>query len=77
MAQRHKTESKPADWSANTTLKLLRQQLEELQKFKGKNYREAQHEEDAWQQFTSNVIIHGFGEGSQNLRPFQRRTLGW
>ena len=70
MAQRRKSESKPADWPANTTLKLLRQQLEELQKFKDKNYREVQHDEDAWQQFTSNVIIHGFGEDSQNLGHF-------
>src|SRR5712691_9451866 len=70
MAQRRKAETKPADWPANTALKLLRQQLEELQKFRGKNFREVEHDEDAWQQFTGNVIIHGFGEDSQNVRHF-------
>ncbi len=70
MAQRRKPESRPADWPPDTTLKLLCQQLEELQKFRGKNHRDVEHDEDAWQQFTGNVIIHGFGEGSQNLSHF-------
>ncbi len=70
MPKGRKLESKPADWPADTALKLLRQQLEELRTFRGQNYREVAHDEDAWIQFTGNVIIHGFGEGSQNLGHF-------
>jgi hypothetical protein len=67
MARSRKPEPKQADWPPDKTLRHLRQQLDELQKLKGRNYQEAEHEEEAWTQFTVNVFIHGFGEASQNL----------
>jgi hypothetical protein len=62
-----KPEAKGPDWPREQTLGLLRRQLEELQKFRGRTYREAEHEEETWQQFTRNIIIHGFGEASANV----------
>jgi hypothetical protein len=62
-----KPEAKGPDWPRERTLSLLRQQLEELQKFRGRTYRDAEHEEETWQQFTRNIIIHGFGEASTNV----------
>jgi len=70
MAKSRKPEPKEPDWAPGKTLHYLRQQLDELQKLKGRNHQEAKHEEDGWQQFTKNVLIHGFGEASQNLRNF-------
>lgn len=70
MARNRKPESKPADWPPEKTVRHLRQQLDELQKFKGRDYRQVEHEKEGWEQFTRNVIIHGFGEASQNLRDF-------
>jgi hypothetical protein len=67
MARSRKPEQKEADWPPEKTLRHLKQQRDELQKLKGRNYQEVQHEEEAWTQFTVNVFIHGFGEGSQNL----------
>jgi hypothetical protein len=67
MARTRKPEPKGPDWPADKTLVLLRQQLELLQKFRGRSYRDVEYEENSWQQFTRNVIIHGFGESSTNL----------
>src|SRR5487761_871950 len=70
MARSRKPEPKQADWPPDKTLRLLRQQLDELQKFEGHDHKQVEHEEDEWEQFTRNVIIHGFGEESQNLTNF-------
>lgn len=42
----------------------------ELQKLKGRNYREIENELRTWDQFTANAIVHGFGEGSANENNF-------
>jgi hypothetical protein len=70
MARSRKPEPKQADWPPDKTLRHLRQQLDELEKFKGHDHTQVKHEEDEWEQFTRNVIIHGFGEESQNLSNF-------
>jgi hypothetical protein len=49
---------------------VLRQQLEKLQVFKGKNHREMANEEEVWKQTTQAALIHGFGEDSQNVGHF-------
>lgn len=70
MARTRKPEPKEPDWPPEKTLHYLRQQLDELRKLKGRNYREAEDAEEQWTQFTMNVFIHGFGEASQNLGHF-------
>jgi hypothetical protein len=67
---RGKVEPKVPDWPEDRTLRVLRQQLEKLQPFKGKNYREVTNEEEVWSQTTQGTIIHGFGERSHNLSHF-------
>jgi hypothetical protein len=67
---RRSTPPKGPDWPPEKTLPLLREQLLRLQEFKGKTFREVERPEDEWEQFTRSVIIHGFGEGSQNLSNF-------
>ena len=46
---------------------VLKQQLEKLQAFKGKNHREVENEETVWKQLTEGALIHGFGEDSHNV----------
>jgi hypothetical protein len=48
-------------------LRVLKQQLEKLQVFKGKNHREMENEETVWKQVTEGTLIHGFGEDSHNV----------
>ncbi len=64
---RSKVQPKGPDWPPEQTLRLLRQQLEKLQAFKGRNYREVENEEEVWAQTTQGALIHGFGEGSHNV----------
>ena len=70
MARSHQTAQTGPDWPPARTRDLLKRQLEELQKFRGQSWRDVEHEEDEWQQFTTKVIIHGFGQASQNLGNF-------
>jgi hypothetical protein len=70
MAPSRKPEPKGPDWPPQKTLPILRRQLEYLQKLKARTFRDAQQDEDAWKQFTHSVLIHGFGEGSQNVSSF-------
>ncbi len=70
MAKGRKQETKGPDWPPEKTLLVLRKRLDELQKLKGGNHLGARNDEDAWEQFTHNVMIHGFGEESQNVRNF-------
>ncbi len=58
---------KGPDWPPEQTLSVLRQQLEKLQVFKGKNHREVENEETVWKQLTEGALIHGFGEGTHNV----------
>src|SRR5205807_3771078 len=66
MPPRRKQELKEADWPPDRTMRILKQQREALQSFRGKTFREVDHEEQEWAEFTLSALIHGFGEGSQN-----------
>src|SRR5437660_12894574 len=63
--------SKEPDWPLERTLRVLKQLLESLQAFKGKNHREMESEEDAWTQSTEGAMVHGFGEDSHNVGHFR------
>ncbi|HZQ19978.1 MAG TPA: hypothetical protein VFA90_14775 [Terriglobales bacterium] len=70
MVRRATPPSKPADWPHEKTLAVLKRQLASLDTMRGKNYQEAENEEDEWQNLTLNVLTHGFGEDSNNVRGF-------
>jgi hypothetical protein len=70
VARSAKVQPKGPDWPEDRTLRVLRQQLEKLQPFKGKKYQEAANDEEVWSQTTQGTIIHGFGERSHNLSNF-------
>jgi len=67
---RAKVQPKGPDWPPEQTLRVLRQQLEKLLAFKGKNHREVENEETVWKQITEGALIHGFGEGSHNVNHY-------
>ncbi len=48
----------------------LRRQLESLQALKGQDYRQAEHEEQEWEQFTRSIVERGFGDPSSALGNF-------
>jgi len=58
------------DWPQERTLRVLKQQLEGLQGFKGKNHRAMENDEEAWSQTTEGAMVHGFGEDSHNVSHF-------
>lgn len=70
MPSRRAPERKGPDWPVEKTLRVLRDQLNALQRFKDSQYKEVQHELQEWKEFTLNALIHGFGEGSQNVSNF-------
>jgi len=70
MPSKRAHEPRGPDWPPEKTLRVLRQQFEALQGFKGKSRRDVEGAEDEWIQLTKNVMIHGFGEGSQNVSSF-------
>ena len=51
-------------------LSALTQQLEGLQKLKGRTYHEADAEEKEWENFTQNIIEAAFGDPSSSLSRF-------
>ena len=61
---------KPADWQPEQTLRALQKQLQELEKLKGRNFHEARHDEQQWENLTLNVLIHGFGEDGEPVGQF-------
>jgi hypothetical protein len=65
-----KPQPKGPTWTPEQTLRVLRQQLERLEQFKGKNHQEVSNEEDQWAQLTQAAVINGFGEHSHNLSNF-------
>jgi hypothetical protein len=67
VARSAKVQPKGPDWQPAQTLRVLKQQLEKLQAFKGKNHREVKNEETVWEQITEGAMIHGFGEDSHNV----------
>jgi hypothetical protein len=64
-------ERKGPDWPPEKTLKVLRQQLAELETIKSLPPLEAYKRKEGWTQVTQATIVHGFGERSQNLTNFQ------
>jgi predicted nucleotide-binding protein len=61
---------KPADWSPNQTYAALQKQLAALDNFRGRRYREAEHDEKGWMNLTKNILVHGFGDQSNNIQQF-------
>jgi hypothetical protein len=70
MPSKRKQDLKEADWPPERTIRILREQREALQSFRGKTFREADLDEQEWSEFTLNSLIHGFGQGSQNVNNF-------
>jgi uncharacterized protein YacL (UPF0231 family) len=67
VARSTRIQPKEPDWTPQQTLRVLDQQLEKLQVFKGKNHRELENEETVLKQVTEGALIHGFGENSHNV----------
>ena len=61
---------KEPDWPPEKTLAALKKQLSALETFRGRRYRELEHEETSWKNLTLNILTHGFGEGSNNVSQF-------
>lgn len=77
MARASKPQPKGPSWQPEQTLRVLRQQLEELQKLKGRRRTEAHNDEELWAQVTEGALINGFGQDSHNLKHFHRaRSAG-
>ena len=74
MSRNPKPKPRDADWPPGKALPLFRQQLAKLDEFRGRRFSEVEHEEDSWRQFTHNLIVHSFGEGSSNQSEFSSAT---
>jgi hypothetical protein len=61
---------KPADWPPDQTYFALKKQLSALDNFRGRQWRDVEHEETSWRNLTLNVLTHGFGEESNNVNQF-------
>jgi hypothetical protein len=61
---------KPPDFPPDKTYRALQKQLAALDKFRGKKYYEVNHDEEEWKNLTLNILIHGFGEDSENVSQF-------
>jgi hypothetical protein len=61
---------KPPDFSPEKTHAALKKQLDALDRLRGRNHREAENDEREWKNLTLNILIHGFGEGSENVSQF-------
>jgi len=69
--------AKGPDWPPEKALPLLKEQLRQLQAFKGKVFSQVEHNEEEWEQFTRSVLIHAFGEESQNINNhYMARSAG-
>ena len=61
---------KPPDFPPEKTYTALKKQLADLDGFRGRIYQEVKHVEEEWINLTLNILIHGFGEGSENVSQF-------
>jgi hypothetical protein len=61
---------KSPDFPPEKTHTALRKQLGALDRLRGRNHREAENDEREWKNLTLNILIHGFGEGSENVSQF-------
>src|SRR5260370_40450468 len=78
MPPRRKQELKEADWPPERTMRILKEQREALQSFRGKTFREVDHEEQEWAEFAQSALINAFGEGSQNVSNYyMARSAGF
>jgi hypothetical protein len=59
-----------ADWPLEKTLAALKKQLADLDRFHGAHWQIVRDDEAGWKNLTTNVLIHGFGETSSNVRQF-------
>jgi hypothetical protein len=62
--------AKPPDFPPEKTYRALQKQLVELDKLRGHNYHEAESDEQQWRNLTLNILIHGFGDQSENVSQF-------
>jgi hypothetical protein len=70
MARATKQQPKGPSWQPEQTLRVLRKQLEDVQKLKGRGRSEAHNDEQLWAQVTEAALINGFGQDSHNLKHF-------
>ena len=61
---------KPPDFPPEKTYGALRKQLAALDGFRGRNHNEVENDEREWKNLTLNILIHGFGEASENVSQF-------
>src|SRR2546428_10700297 len=61
---------KPPDFPPQKTYAALKKQLAALDRFRGRNYRDVENDEREWKNLTLNILIHGFGEDSENVSQF-------
>jgi len=69
-ARRASPPPRPPDFPPEKAYSALKKQLALLDGFRGKDYREVEHAEQEWRNLTLNILIHGFGEGSENESQF-------
>ena len=79
MAPKPSAPPRPADWPPERARSALKKQLAALEEqLRGKNHRAADNnDERGWSNLTENILAHGFGEDSSNVRQFkQARNVG-
>jgi hypothetical protein len=71
VARKRSFESQRApDLPPERALPALKRQLDSLQKLKGRNYDEAESEEQEWQHLTQSIVERAFGNPSSNLSKY-------
>jgi hypothetical protein len=70
MARTTKQQHVGPDWPPEQALRVLRQQLDDLQKLRGRRHDEAHNDEEQWAQLTMAGLIHGFGPASHNIKHY-------
>jgi hypothetical protein len=61
---------KPPDFSPEKTYMALKKQLSAVDHLRGRHFREAHDYEMEWENLTHSILIHGFGEDSENVGRF-------
>jgi predicted nucleotide-binding protein len=69
--RKYPVQTTPADWSPEKTYSALKAQLGKLASFRGRRWSDARNEEQAWSNLTLNILTHGFGQDSNNIKQFQ------
>jgi hypothetical protein len=62
---------KPPDLPPEKAYSVLKAQLDKLQEFQGKDYREAEAEEKEWYALTAKLVMRSFGSDSPNYSNFR------